>query len=123
MPNNFYNSCPKELDFHPDSECDLGKKSICDWWINSSEHHYCFWSYIRDNSKSDGSMKEHLQSELSRLMGMPSSKLNIAIEEAEEELQFILLASKYNSDPLQEDTVDSSNSKKRKMRILISLII
>ena len=51
-------------------------------------------------------MKEHLQSELSRLMGMPSSKLNIAIEEAEEELQFILLASKYSADPIQEDNIE-----------------
>ena len=94
--DNFWNTCPRKLKYRPISHCEEGKKSVkletpsCDWWINSPEHNYCFWSYITDNSRPDGSMKEHTQSELSKLLKIPESKLHILCKEAEDLLSLIM---------------------------------
>lgn len=56
------------------------------WWINSEDHHFCFWTYIRDKSQSDGTMEPLLQSEIASLFGCSSTKVHFMLKEAMEKL-------------------------------------
>jgi hypothetical protein len=57
-------------------------KEVCDWKINSPKYQDCIWSYIRARSAADGSMREHSQAEISKMLGIPSTKVALAIKEA-----------------------------------------
>lgn len=57
-----------------------------EWWINSKEHHYCFWSWIRANSEPDGTFEPQLQSDIARLFGCSSTKVHFMIKEAMDKL-------------------------------------
>ena len=108
-PDNFWNTCPRGLKYRPPSICEEGYKSskqvsiTCDWWINSVEHNYCFWTYIKDNSRPDGSMKEHSQADLVKLLNIPESKLHVMCKEAEDLLSLTMssagLGSNQDMDP------------------------
>lgn len=93
---NFWNTCPKKLDYLPNEECDLGKASAemksdaeppCEWWVNSKEHHYCFWRYIQDVSLPDGRMDPLLQNEIAQLLGCSSTKIHFILKEGLEKLK------------------------------------
>lgn len=95
--NNFWNCCPLKKEYLPDEECPEGvperskdnriiKEARCPWWINSPEHNYCFWKFVRDKSDADGSMKELVQSDLAKLFGWSSAKTYTMVKEAVENL-------------------------------------
>jgi hypothetical protein len=86
---NFWNTCPLKLSYFPESSCDLGKHASaenafasCEWSINSPEDHYCFWTYVRKRSTSDGLMDPVSQVELAKLMNLPQLKMTQATKEA-----------------------------------------
>lgn len=94
--DNFWTACPIAAQLLPTSPCDHGKPSFkgkkldgepsCPWWINSEKHMYCYWRYLRDNSASDGSMKELQLSDIAKLLGWSSTKAHFIMKEAMEEL-------------------------------------
>lgn len=57
-----------------------------EWWINSKNHNFCFWSYLRDNSQPDGTMEPLLQSEIADLFGCSSTKVHFMLKEAMDKL-------------------------------------
>lgn len=57
-----------------------------EWWINSKEHQFCFWEYVRKNSQPDGSMEPLLQSEIAELFGCSSTKVHFMLKEAMDHL-------------------------------------
>lgn len=96
--NNFWKACPRKLDYMPETPCNLGtpekskdnriiKCPECPWWINSPDHNFCFWTFIKDKSNPDGSMKELVQSDLSKLFGWSSAKTHQILKESLEELK------------------------------------
>lgn len=94
--NNFWNTCPLQLDYLPTSPCELGEKSCkakseeaapCPWSINSKEHNYCFWRYVRDNSLPNGQMRPLLQNEISQLLGCSPTKVHFTEKEAKQKLK------------------------------------
>lgn len=114
--HHFWNSCPRKLDYIPKEPCSQGKPTPlqngritsdpeCEWWINSEKHGYCFWRYIRDKSKPDGSMKELLQSDLAVLFGCSSTKIHFILKEAMKELEEAIK----NSDKIDTDNIDDSD--------------
>lgn len=95
--SNFWNTCPRKLDYLPEEHCPAGipekskdkriiKPPTCAWWVNSPDHNYCFWKYVRDKSSPDGSMKELVQSDLAKLFGWSSAKTQTMMKEAMDEL-------------------------------------
>lgn len=58
----------------------------CPWWINSPDHYNCLWLYIKDKSGPDGSMNEHVQSEIAQLMNWSNTKTHFMLKQATEEL-------------------------------------
>ena len=93
--NNFWNACPRDLQYHPTHPCEY----VCEWRIVSKVNNNCFWTYIRNNSREDGTMKPLQSSEIAKLLGVTTSKANEFIEEAEEAMKYILLKSNLKSDP------------------------
>lgn len=100
----------------PSEPCDLGtpvkskdskilKCPECPWWVNSIDHNYCFWAYIKDKSEPDGSMKELVQSDLSKLFGWSSIKTHENLKEALAEL----VEAFKNHDLMDELETDSEN--------------
>lgn len=57
-----------------------------EWWINSKEHNFCFWSYLREKSQPDGTMEPLLQSEIADLFGCSSTKVHFMLKEAMDKL-------------------------------------
>lgn len=57
-----------------------------EWWINSRDHNFCFWSYLRDKSQPDGTMEPLLQSEIADLFGCSSTKVHFMLKEAMDKL-------------------------------------
>ena len=53
-----------------------------EWWINSEKHHYCFWSFVKERSQTDGTMEPLLQSEIADLFGCSSTKIHFMLKEA-----------------------------------------
>lgn len=93
---NFWNTCPLKLDYLPDTPCSVGEQSIktpdsqkppCEWAINSKEHNYCFWRWVQSQSASDGQMPEHMQGEMSELLGMSSTKVHSTLKDAFKKLK------------------------------------
>ncbi len=75
--------------------CPLNNKSVnneeetqeqCIWWINSPDHNYCFWDYVKNKSSIDGSMLELSQSEIAQLMGWSNTKTHFMLKDAMVEL-------------------------------------
>ena len=93
--NNFWNTCPRKLEYRPESPC----THACDWRINSKQNNNCFWTYISNNSRSDGTMKPLQSSEIAKLLGVPNNQMPDLIAEAESEMRNILLRSNLKSDP------------------------
>lgn len=99
--SNFWNSCPLKKEYIPSKPCEHGKPEYsssgrvveepqCPWWINSEKYCFCFWRYIQDNSKQDGSMRELLQSDLAQLFGCSTTKIHFLMKEAIEEFAKLL---------------------------------
>lgn len=96
--NNFWRTCPRMLEFLPETPCSKGKPLIsskskrvqdepeCPWWINSKEYNYCFWKYVHSKSSPDGVMPELVQSDLAQLFGWSNTKTHFVLKEAIEEL-------------------------------------
>lgn len=96
-PRNYWNTSGLKKEFfpsepRPESIPTLNKHGRViqepqdEWWINSKEHNYCFWSYIRDKSQPDGTMEPLLQSEMSKLFGCSSTKVHFMLKEAMDKL-------------------------------------
>lgn len=82
----------------------------CPWYINSPKHSNCLWTYIYDKSQPDGSMPEHVQSEIANLLGWSNTKTHFMLKQAMVELVDAL--HKYNANQLLSSdsgiNVDSS---------------
>lgn len=112
---NFWNTCPKKLDFLPTEPCDLGKAASemktdasppCEWWVNSKEHHYCFWRYIQDVGLPNGKMDPLLQNEIAGLLGCSSTKIHFILKEGLEKLkksEYLDILSDYNQSETELD--------------------
>ena len=112
--NNFWKSCPRKLEYFPDKPCHLGipdkdskssKEPECPWWINSETHNYCFWSFVRNKSDIDGSMKELVQSDLAKLFKWSSAKTHQYLQEAIQELK-----ESFENHDLMSDLEDSDEN-------------
>jgi len=97
---NFWNTCPLKLDALPEEECELGQQSArarsdakvpCEWSINSKEHNYCFWKWLRANSHKDGTMRPMMQSEIADQMGCSSTKVHFILKDGIKKLKKRLL--------------------------------
>jgi hypothetical protein len=119
--DNFWKVCPRLLQYLPEACCDKGKPDIndksgriqnepeCQWWINSEEHHYCFWKYIKDKSSPEGVMPELVQSELADLFGWSNTKTHFILKQAIQDLTDALEA--YNANELLDSiNEDDDNS-------------
>ena len=93
QPRNYWNTSGKNREFFPteplpDSIPVFNKQGRViqepknEWWINSQDHHFCFWTYLRDKSQPDGTMEPLLQSEIAKLMGCSITKLHFLLKEA-----------------------------------------
>lgn len=71
------------------------------WWINSSDHHFCFWRYVKDKSDVNGVMRELVQSELAELFSWSNTKTHFMLKQAIEELTVAL--KQYGAGELLED--------------------
>ena len=85
--NNFWKTCKRELEYYPTLPCTETK---CGWHINSKDYNNCFWTYIRENSRPDGTMKPLQPQEIAKLLGVSTSKINEEIELAEEKMKILL---------------------------------
>lgn len=106
--NNFWKTCKRSLEYLPSSPCESGKPSVnqksnrvsnepnCLWWINSTIHNFCFWTYVNDKSTIDGVMPELVQSDLAKLFGWSNTKTHFALKEAIRELTDALIEYKAN---------------------------
>jgi hypothetical protein len=97
-PRNYWNTSGKNREFFPteplpDSIPTFNKHGRViaepknEWWINSKDHHFCFWTYLKDKSQPDGTMEPLLQSEIAKLMGCSITKLHFMLIEAMEHLK------------------------------------
>lgn len=93
QPRNYWNTSGKNKEFfptepNPDSIPTFNKHGRViqepknEWWINSRDHQFCFWSYIKEKSQPDGTMEPLLQSEIAKLMGCSITKLHHMLKEA-----------------------------------------
>ena len=85
--NNFWKTCKRELEYYPTLPC---TETECKWQINSKDYNNCFWTYIRENSRPDGTMKSLQPQEIAKLLGTTTSKINEEIELAEEAMRILL---------------------------------
>lgn len=109
--NNFWRCCPISKEYLPETTCPEGSPVIskgrvqeepkCAWWINSAEHNYCFWRYLKDKSDSDGVMKELVQTELAALFGWSNTKMHFMLKQAITELTEALAT--YGAQDLLQD--------------------
>jgi hypothetical protein len=97
-PNNFWNSCIRELDQFPTTPCHLGKpeknesgrvlkEPECPWWIDSEKHQYCYWRWVQSQSTIDGKMDPLPQNEIAKLFGCSSTKIHFVVKESVQKLQ------------------------------------
>lgn len=96
---NFWNSCPRKLEYFIEVPCPLGRLGAhntknsseitnrCNWFINSEEDFYCFWKWIRKVSDKDGNFKPLLQHEITTLLNCSSTKANINFKNALQNLK------------------------------------
>lgn len=109
--NNFWKCCPLSKEYLPETVCPEGSPKIskdkvieeprCAWWLNSADHNYCFWRYVKDKSDTDGMMKELVQSELAFLFGWSNTKTHFMLKQAITELTEALKV--YNAIDLLQD--------------------
>jgi|GEM_PF-6843924 len=102
--STFFRSCPLFLSFLPEKPCPKGapiynKAKIqslgsCAWSITLEKYNYCFWTYVSKASEKNGIMKEHTNSEIARILGIPSNKASVEIEEAFEALKILFIKHK-----------------------------
>lgn len=57
------------------------------WWIDSPEHGYCFWTWLKDKSFADGKMEPMQQGEIAKLFGCSATKIHFIIKEAIEKIK------------------------------------
>lgn len=96
ISNNFWRCCPLQNEYLPETACQEGSPKLsrgkiqeepkCQWWLNSPDHYYCFWRYIKDRSDENGVMKELVQSELAALFGWSNTKTHFMLKQAMIEL-------------------------------------
>lgn len=94
--NNFWRCCPLSKEYLPETECPEGSPTVrkgkiqeeprCAWWINSADHNFCFWRYVKAKSDTDGMMHELVQSELAELFGWSNTKTHFMLKQAMVEL-------------------------------------
>lgn len=94
--NNFWRCCPLKNEYLPETTCPEGtprshrgkiqEEPRCAWWINSPDHHFCFWRYVKDKSDADGVMHELVQSDLAALFGWSNTKTHFMLKQAVVEL-------------------------------------
>lgn len=94
--NSFWKSCPRKLQFFPDSGCPLGRISAaetkdtengCPWSVNSEQDNFCFWTWVRRLSDKDGFMEPLLQHEMATLLNSSGAKLHVSYKEALENMK------------------------------------
>lgn len=69
------------------SKGNILKEPDCEWWINSPQDNYCFWSYIKRESFEDGTMRPLKQSEIAKFFGCSSTKIYFILKGAIEKLK------------------------------------
>lgn len=90
--NNYWRCCPLANDYLPETTCPEGAPKLvkgkvqeeppCAWWLNSPNHNFCFWRYLKDKSDPNGVMKELSQSELASLFGWSDTKTHFMLKQA-----------------------------------------
>lgn len=70
----------------PDNKQTNNDDVDCPCYINSPEHNNCFWEYVRAKSSVDGSMPEHVQSEIAQLFNWSNTKTHFMLKQAVTEL-------------------------------------
>jgi hypothetical protein len=129
-PRNYFNTAGKNKEYfptepRPESIPTFNKQGRVihepadEWWINSEEHHFCFWEYLRKASQPDGTMEPLLQSEIADLFGCSSTKVHFMLKEAMDRL-----TSDENMQILQhllELTVDESSEDSMNLSTLTEL--
>lgn len=115
--NNFWRCCPLSNEYLPETTCPEGSPNIvkgkiveeprCAWWLNSANHNFCFWRYIKDKSDSDGMMRELVQSELAALFGWSNTKTHFMLKQAMTEL--IEAMRVYGAKDLLQDLEDNDS--------------
>lgn len=89
----FFSECPRQLEYYPTEPCHMGKPKYgpkgnvpvdpeCEWWINSEEDNYCWWTYLKRNTHPDGSMTPMMQSEIAKLFGCSCTKIHFILKQA-----------------------------------------
>lgn len=105
---NFWNTCPRNLDYLPEKPCAQGKPKLnskgevteepkCPWNINSEKDCYCFWKYIKTHSTPEGKMDDLNQKEISELLDCSLASVHILIRDGIKNLK-----NKDNSEVLEE---------------------
>lgn len=105
--NNFWNTCERELDRLPTTLCD---RSSCSWYINSKKDNYCFWKYVKRNSKVDGSMESLSDDNISKLLNIPKSELKSEIKKATDNFHKILKNLGFEAELINSDDVVQTNT-------------
>lgn len=72
---NFWNTCPRNLDFLPEEPCDMGKCQECPWFIESKEYNYCFWKYVNAESNKLGDLPKISRANMATLLGITVPKI------------------------------------------------
>lgn len=70
--------------------CPNNNKDACPWRINLAKYNNCFWTYIKANTLEDGSMREHSQTEVAKILGLSSPVGLQAIKDAEAKFEELL---------------------------------
>jgi hypothetical protein len=122
VPRNYWNTVGKDKEFFPeiprpesipefDSKGKVLREPSDEWWINSKEDNYCFWSYVKNHSYPDGRMDPLLQADLANLFGCSGTKIHFMLKEA--------LKNLLNIDNLEElkDLVDNSHEESQAIQI------
>lgn len=121
-PRNYWNTSGKGKEYLPEetplenipeftSDGRVSKEPKNPWWINSPEHHYCFWTYIDSISNPDGTMEPLLQADIAKLFGCSSTKVHFMLKEALDHLkQAIEEYQSFTESDLEEDRLEEGYS-------------
>lgn len=121
-PRNYWNTSGLGKDYLPEQtppenvpelseDGRILKEPKNEWWINSKDHHFCFWKYVESMSNMDGTMEPLLQADIAKLFGCSSTKVHFMLKEALENLkQKIEEYQSFSEADLEEDALEEGYS-------------
>lgn len=93
---NFWNTCyqngctPEACEKRVPQKDENGKiqnDPECPWWIDSPEHNYDFWNFVRDRSDESGNMDFLYHYQIADYFGCSATKIHFILKEALEKLR------------------------------------